>query len=92
MAKNNEKDVKAAENSAKAEKKDKSKKAKKPNKVAQYFRDLKAELKKVVWPTKAQVINNTGVVLATMIILGLFVGGLDAIFSGALKFLMSLGG
>ncbi len=92
MAKNNEKDVKAAENSAKAEKKDKSKKTKKPNKVAQYFRDLKAELKKVVWPTKAQVINNTGVVLATMLVLGLFVGGLDAIFSAALKFLMRLGG
>ncbi len=92
MAKNNKNDVKAAESSAKAEKKDKSKKAKQPGKVKQYFKDLKAELKKVVWPTKAQVINNTGVVLATMIILGLFVGGLDAIFSGALKFLMSLGG
>ncbi len=91
MAKDNEKNVKNAENS-KAEKKDKSKKAKKPNKVKQYFKDLKSELSKVVWPSKAQVINNTGVVLATIIVLGLFIGGLDALFSAALKFLMSLGG
>lgn len=92
MANEKEKNVKNAENSAKAEKKDKSKKAKKPGKVKQYFKDLKAELGKVVWPSKTQVINNTAVVLATMVVLGLFVGGLDAIFSAALKFLMSLGG
>lgn len=57
---------------------------KQPNKVAKYFKDLRSEFKKVVWPTKKQIFNNTGVVLVTITILGLFVGGLDVVL---LKFL-----
>jgi len=55
---------------------DKQKK-KKQNKVAKWFKDLKTEFKKVSWPTKKKVINNTGIVLAVMIVATLFVGGLD---------------
>lgn len=40
---------------------DKSKK-KKPNRIVKWFKDLKSEFKKVVWPTKKQVFNNTLVV------------------------------
>lgn len=57
---------------------------KKPNifvraakKISNYFRELKSELKKVVWPTKKQVRNNTGVVLTAIIIVGAFVALLD---------------
>ena len=55
---------------------DKSKK-KKQNRIVKWFKDLKTEFKKVVWPSKKKVINNTGVVLVTMIIASVFVGGLD---------------
>ena len=37
--------------------------AKKPNifqRWARSFKDMRGEMKKVVWPTKKQVINNTG--------------------------------
>lgn len=50
---------------------------KKPNKFVKWFKDLKSEFKKVVWPTKQTVINNTFVVLVTMLITSAFVGGLD---------------
>ena len=46
---------------------DKSKK-KKPNRIVKWFKDLKSEFKKVVWPTKKQVFNNTLVVLVTMVV------------------------
>ena len=61
----------------------KSDKAKKPSffsKVGRYFRDLKSEFKKIVWPTRKQTVNNTLVVLACCLVLGVFIWVLDAIF------------
>ncbi len=73
-----------------AKKSGKSKDQKKqPNKVAKYFKDLKSEFKKVVWPTKKQLINNSTVVLVTIAIIGIFVGLLDTGLGFLLKFLLS---
>ena len=47
------------------------------NKVGKFFRDCKNEIKKVVWPTKKTVVKNKLVVLAVIIVVGLFVFGLD---------------
>ena len=41
------------------------------------FKDTKAELKKVVWPTKKQIINNTVWVLVLVIIVAAVVLGID---------------
>ena len=78
---------------AKAENKTAKKaQAKKPNRVVKYFKDLKSEFKKVVWPSKKTVINNTGVVLTAMIISGLAIFGLDSGFAALFKALLSLAG
>ena len=66
--------------------------AKKPNRVAKYFKDLKSEFKKVVWPSKKTVINNTGAVLATMVVSGTAIVLLDAGFAALLKGLLSMAG
>ena len=58
----------------------KAKKTQKGNKITKYFRDLRGEWKKLIWPTKSQVINNTSVVLVAMIISGLFIWGMDTAF------------
>ena len=61
----------------------KSDKAKKPSffsKVGRYFRDLKSEFKKIVWPSKKQIINNTVVVLICMAITGVAIWILDWAF------------
>jgi len=50
---------------------------KKPGKIRKWFKDLKSEIKKVVWPSKKTVINNTTVVMVTVIITSIFVGALD---------------
>lgn len=47
------------------------------NAIGKFFKDCKSEIKKVVWPTKEAVTRNTLVVLAVIIIIGLFVFGLD---------------
>lgn len=47
------------------------------------FKDTRAELKKVVWPTKKQIINNTLWVLVLVIIVSAVVLGIDLILETA---------
>ena len=50
--------------------------------IVRFFKDVKAELKKVTWPTKKQAIRNTVVVLVFLVVIGLFVFLLDLLFQG----------
>ncbi len=69
----------------------KDNKKKQPGKVAKYFKDLKSEFKKVVWPSKKKVINNTSVVLGSIVIMGIFVGLLDTGMFKLLQVVLGLG-
>ena len=51
--------------------------------IARFFKDVKAELKKVTWPTKKQAVKNTIVVLIFLIVIGLFVFLIDWLFQAA---------
>ena len=57
----------------KSSKKDTGKDQKKKGGIRKYFRELKAEMKKVVWPTRQQVTKNTGVVLSVMVVMALLI-------------------
>ena len=53
---------------------------KKPNffvrtgkRLAKWFREMKSELKKIVWPSGKQLVNNTVVVLVAVLIVGIIV-------------------
>ncbi len=48
--------------------------------ISKWFRDFRSECKKIVWPTKKQVINNTIVVIIVAIVVSLFVYVLDVSF------------
>ena len=41
--------------------------------VCKYFRELKSELKKVVWSTPQQVLKNTLIVIACVLVVGVFI-------------------
>ena len=41
--------------------------------ICRYFRELRSELKKIVWPTPQQVLKNTLIVAACVIIVGAFI-------------------
>jgi len=51
-----------------------------PTSPVTFLRETKEELKKVVWPTKQEVIRLTIVVIVVSLIVGLFLGGLDFVF------------
>ncbi|MEK7544334.1 MAG: preprotein translocase subunit SecE [Patescibacteria group bacterium] len=46
----------------------------------QFIREVITELKKVTWPTRAEVIKLTAVVIALSLIVGAFIGILDITF------------
>ena len=41
--------------------------------IRRYFRELRSELKKVVWPTPQQVLKNTLIVAACVVCVGIFI-------------------
>ncbi len=47
----------------------------------QFINQSIAELKKVVWPTRKKVIRLTVIVLVVSLLTGLFIGGLDYLFT-----------
>lgn len=46
-----------------------------------FLKETRDELKKVVWPTRDEVIRLTGVVILVSVIVGLFLGGADFILT-----------
>ena len=58
-------------------------------KTTKYFRELRSELKKVVWPTMQQVLKNAAIVVGCVIVVGVFIWlfafvaqiGIDALIS-----------
>ncbi len=56
--------------------------------VVKYFKDARSEFKKVVWPSRKQVINNTIVVIVSMVVSGLAIWGVDTLFMFLIKLML----
>ena len=50
-----------------------------------YFKDMKAELKKVIWPTPKQLVSNTAAVIVFTVIIAVIVFVLDLCFDSLHK-------
>ncbi|MBQ8801330.1 MAG: preprotein translocase subunit SecE [Clostridium sp.] len=81
---------KAGSDKADKAKKDKQSKPGIFARASKWLHELKVELKKVQWPTKKQTINNTMIVIACVLVVGLFIWVFDFIAGGAIKGLISL--
>jgi preprotein translocase subunit SecE len=57
-----------------------------------FFRDVRSELRKVVWPTRRETLNLTAVVLALSAVVGAFLGAVDYVFQEVFRLLLSLTG
>ena len=60
--------------------------------VAKWFREMRSELKKVIWPTRKQLINNTVVSVVVMLVSALGVWGFDQIARLLVQGLLGLKG
>lgn len=68
-----------------------SKKDAKKGGIKKYFRDLKSEIRKVVWPSREKVTNNTGVVLGVMVVCALVLFGIDNLLAVTVNALLGIG-
>lgn len=59
--------------------------ATKDNKVGKFFREVRAEMRKVQWPNRKELISYTYVTLATVGAVAVFIFIIDAVFSGLLR-------
>lgn len=77
---------KKAKAPAKKDKKDK------PNRVVRWLKELKGELKKVTWPSGKDTLKNVGVVIACVIVVGIFIWVFDFIARQVVEALLRLFG
>lgn len=52
-------------------------KSRKQNPIQAYFRETAGELRKVSWPSRREVTQLTGIVLAVMVVMGIILGITD---------------
>ena len=58
------------------------------DKVKNFFSEVRAEMQKVSWSTREELIGSTGVVLMTMFLLSAFIGVMDFFMSHFLSVLV----
>ena len=64
------------------------KEAPKENRLSQYFRETRAELRKVVWPTRQEATNLTLIVVGTVVTMSIFFGAIDYLLTALFRLLM----
>lgn len=53
--------------------------------IANYLKEVKIELKKVTWPTRPETVNYTVMVIVISAVAAAFLGGLDFLFRTVLN-------
>lgn len=84
----------AADKPVKTGKPGKSAPAEKPNvfaRLSTYVRDVRSEMKRVVWPTRAEVLNSSVVVVTTLLFFIVFILIVDQVVIQFLKLIGKLG-
>ena len=64
--------------------------AKKKRDLGLWFREMKSELKKVVWPNKKTVLKNTGIVLLCSLVIGACIWLFDFVAMSAVQMILSV--
>ena len=60
--------------------------------IAKWWREMKSELKKVIWPSKSQIVNNTVVALVVMVVSAIVIWGFDEIAQLVVQAVITLAG
>ena len=63
---------------------------KKKTSPGEFFRQVRSETGKVVWPTREETVRTAIFVFVLMLILSLFFFGVDAVFGAVVNWLLSL--
>jgi preprotein translocase subunit SecE len=61
---------------------------KKENRIVKYFREARAEMRKVTWPTRQEAFYLTGIVMAVTVAMSILLWVLDILFTGVMSALI----
>ena len=56
--------------------------------LIKYFKEVREELTKVSWPTRQQTIQKTILVITVSVVVGIYIGALDFLFTTLSKLLI----
>lgn len=60
--------------------------------VKRFFREVRAEMRKVVWPNRQELKTYTAVVIAFVVIVAMYIGLADLMVAQIFRLLQTLGG
>ncbi len=84
------KETVSSDKAQKAAKVPAKKKDKKPNRILRWLKDMKGELKKITWPSGKDTLRNVLVVIACVIIVGVFIWVFDFVAKLVVEALLNL--
>ena len=56
-----------------------------PNRIITFLKEVKLEMKKVNWPTREETIKYTLIIIGASIVVAIYLGGLDVLFTFLIK-------
>ena len=61
------------------------------NRLTRYFREVRAEVRKVTWPSRQEVVRLAAIVMVVLILMSLFMALVDWGFSRLMQFIITQG-
>ena len=58
-------------------------------KIVQFFREVRIEIKKISWPQRNETIASTSIVIIIVLVIGLFLGIVDVGLARIIKIILS---
>ena len=56
------------------------------NRFLEFLKEVRAEISKITWPTRSELVESTFVVIVSVIAITIFIGLVDWVFNTGLKF------
>ncbi len=57
--------------------------------ISRFVKDIRTELKKVIWPTRTQLINNTVSVLGICLVIGIIIWASDTVLGKVIEWTLN---
>lgn len=61
------------------------------NRIVKYFKEVQAEIRKVTWPSRKEVLRLSAIVIAVLVVMSAFMAIIDYAFSWLMRLIIGLG-
>ncbi len=55
------------------------------HKIGRFLKEVRLELKKVIWPNKKELVSYTSIVIVSVLVVAVFIGAIDSLFAFLLR-------